>query len=280
MAARSAGDDAPRAAADAGATQPEARAVSYPDAARKHLFDLEDESYWFRHRNRCLVEVIRRFHAGGTVWDVGGGNGVVAAALERAGVAVTLVEPGAEGVRFARLRGVSNAVEARFEDLEQPPGSLPAVALCDVLEHIADDGGFLALIRRRLVPGGRLFLTVPALPLLWSANDVYSGHFRRYTAGTLRQELHRAGFRVEYVTYFFRVLVVPVLLLRALPSRLGLRRLRPAVTQREHVPGSCLRGWLDRALDREAEAIRRSAVLGLGTSLLAVAQAPDPAGER
>ena len=55
--------------------------------------------------------------------------------------------------------------------------------MLDVLEHIEDDAGALAAARDALAPGGRLLLTVPAMPCLWSRHDEANCHFRRYTRG-------------------------------------------------------------------------------------------------
>lgn len=247
--------------------------VSYPEEASSHCLSFEESSFWFRHRNRCLVEVVRRFHRGGTIWDIGGGNGFVSRALLDAGFDVVVVEPSREGAENAVRRGIPRVVCATFEDARFRPRSLAAVGLFDVLEHIEDDGGFLDLLRSRLAPAGRLFLTVPAHPWLWSSNDAFSGHFRRYTAGTLRELFTAHGFRVDYLTAFFRPLVLPILLFRALPSRLGLRRYSASAARREHSSGSGLLGAL---LEREVGAVRRGRTLSFGASLLLAASVVDP----
>ena len=35
--------------------------ISYPDEGNEACFAVEDESFWFRHRNACLVEMVRNF---------------------------------------------------------------------------------------------------------------------------------------------------------------------------------------------------------------------------
>lgn len=63
----------------------------------------------------------------------------------------------------------------------------------DVLEHIADSGPPSDEIPRVLVPGGRLAVTVPAMPLLWSQTDALAGHYRRYRR--MNRELCRRWFQ-------------------------------------------------------------------------------------
>ena len=132
----------------------------------------------------CIHAVIRLFPPAGTLYDIGGGNGFVALKLQSAGMDVALVEPGA-GARNAFRRGVRNVIQATMEDARFHPHSLPAAAAFDVIEHIADDVAFLRGIRERLVAGGRFYCTVPAIPALWSEDDVHAGHFRRYNRRTL-----------------------------------------------------------------------------------------------
>ena len=81
-------------------------------------------------------------------------------------------------------------------------GAYHLVALLDVLEHVADDRAALGGIARVLAPGGRVLLTVPANPWMWSAHDEAHHHHRRYTAATLREAAVDAGFRVELLSHF------------------------------------------------------------------------------
>jgi len=76
------------------------------------------------------------------------------------------------------------------------------VALLDVLEHVEEDRASLESIARRLKPGGKILLTVPAHPWMWSAHDVVNHHKRRYTKKGFRQVIEAAGLKVETLTYF------------------------------------------------------------------------------
>src|SRR4051794_12833929 len=144
------------------------RDISYPIAGNDACFSVEDSSFWFRHRNRCITAVLGRFPPAGALFDVGGGNGCVARAIQDIGLEVVVVEPGAAGVRNAVSRGVRHVVRSALEDIDLLPATLPAASLFDVLEHIRDDGGFLNGLHELLIPEGRLYLTVPAYQSLWS----------------------------------------------------------------------------------------------------------------
>lgn len=248
--------------------------ISYPDEGNLNCLSLEADSFWFKHRNRCIQSVVQRFSPPGALFDVGGGNGYVAMGLQRAGIPVILVEPGWRGVQNARLRGVKRLVCSTLEDAGFLHGSLPAVGAFDVLEHIQEDEEFLASVYQRLMPGGYLYLTVPAFQALWSADDDYAGHYRRYTLGGLRARLQRAGYKVIFSSYIFFMLPLPIWLGRTLPSRLGLRKQEEwARYQTEHSnqPG-LVGGLMDFLLGRELAVLRRGKSIPVGGSCLVAAQ--------
>jgi hypothetical protein len=67
------------------------RKLSYPEDGNEDCFELEDESFWFKHRNNCIIEVVKRFNPKDIFFDIGGGNGFVAKGLENNGVQTVLV---------------------------------------------------------------------------------------------------------------------------------------------------------------------------------------------
>jgi SAM-dependent methyltransferase len=249
-------------------------AVSYPNGGNQNCLSLEADSFWFVHRNRCILALLDRFPPPGIVFDVGGGNGYVAYAMQQAGYPAALVEPGWQGVWNARFRGVETLICSTLEGAGFAPGSLPAVGLFDVLEHIEQEARFLDTLHTLLVPEGRLYLTVPAYPALWSADDDYAGHYRRYHLGRLRARLNAAGFRILSAGYFFMLLPLPIFLVRAIPSRLGLRRQEAWDRyQAEHKSRSGALGRiLARVLDLELAYMRSGRALPFGASCLVAAE--------
>jgi SAM-dependent methyltransferase len=249
--------------------------VSYPEEGNALCFFVEDSSFWFAHRNRCVLEAMKLFPPPGTVFDVGGGNGYVARAIQESGFDVVLVETGLDGVQNAVKRGIRQVVRATLEDAGVMAETLPAVALFDVIEHISDDRDFLVRIHRLLIPGGRLYVTVPAYQWLWSEEDVLAGHSRRYTVPSLRRLLEEAGYRVELATYFFGFLPLPIFLRRVLPYRLGFAQKRlseDAVRSDHELRHPLARRILQMLTRRELSRIAEQHPLRFGGSCLAVLQ--------
>jgi SAM-dependent methyltransferase len=250
------------------------RGVSYPEDHNAACFLIEDGSFWFGHRNRCITTAVRRFPPVGFILDVGGGNGYVARGLMDAGYETVLLEPGADGAQNARRgRQLPIVINATLDEARLRAGSVPNIGLFDVLEHIDDDRSFVDHIFELIRPGGLLYLTVPAFNWLWSMSDVDAMHYRRYTRPSLEAVL--AGrFDVLYSTYLFQRLLPVSILVRALPYALGLARPRPASAyEADHAVGRRrLVDGLSRLLRHEVAAIADGRSLRMGSSLLVVAR--------
>lgn len=248
--------------------------VSYPAAGNADCFPLEEESFWFQHRNRCILELLRRHPPPGAIVDVGGGNGYVARAIQQAGHPVALLEPGREGAQNAKRRGIDPVICATLEGAGFLQHSLPAVGIFDVLEHMSDDVGFLRSLHALLVPGGMLYLTVPAYPFLKSQHDEVAGHHRRYSMGLLTQRLGAAGFHVGFQTHIFSFLPIPVFLTRTLPYWIGMEsNVNVARSQREHRKRRGILGaFSDWVLRRELACVRRGRPLPFGGSCMVAAR--------
>lgn len=65
----------------------ESARVSYPEGAHDGYYRFEESSFWFRHRNHCITALVGEHPPPneGTIYDVGGGNGIVSLALQHAG---------------------------------------------------------------------------------------------------------------------------------------------------------------------------------------------------
>lgn len=256
-------------------TTPDEVHVSYPESGAAAMRAVEESSFWFRHRNEVVATMLDRFAPGAEVWDVGGGNGFQAKALQDRGRRVVVVEPGTVGCQNAIERGVKTVIRASLESLHLDERSVGALTLLDVVEHLPDPVPTLTECRRVLTSDGSVLLTVPAFQLLWSAEDDYAEHQRRYTERLLREHVGTAGLRPVWSTFFFGALLAPIFVFRTLPYRL--RAARETREAREpdlshHEPGGVAQHVVDHLLARELRALRAGRSKSLGASLLMVAR--------
>jgi SAM-dependent methyltransferase len=172
-----------------------ARVVETLDTALEDIDGARSYNAWLFERARPNL--------GRRVLDAGAGVGTFSALAVAAGADVVAMEPEPE---FARI------LRERFADAEQVhvvEGTVAAVdssgfdsVICfNVLEHIEDDGVTLQAFWERLVPGGRLFLLVPAHPRLYGGYDRAAGHIRRYAKRPLSELIARAGFEIEMLRH-------------------------------------------------------------------------------
>ncbi|MDR2651598.1 MAG: hypothetical protein LBC68_04705, partial [Prevotellaceae bacterium] len=99
--------------------------ISYPEEGNDFCFKLEDNSFWFKHRNNCIVEVVKKYAPDKIFFDVGGGNGFTAKCLEDNGITTCLIEPGLHGCLNAKTRGLSNIICSTLETASFKTNSLP-----------------------------------------------------------------------------------------------------------------------------------------------------------
>ncbi|MDP9052841.1 MAG: bifunctional glycosyltransferase/class I SAM-dependent methyltransferase [Acidobacteriota bacterium] len=90
-------------------------------------------------------------------------------------------------------------------EVAETGGEMDTAVCLNVLEHIENEASALLAIRGVLRPGGRLILLVPNDPAAYGTIDREIGHFRRYTAQSLRDVLTGAGYTVDEILNFNRI---------------------------------------------------------------------------
>jgi 2-polyprenyl-3-methyl-5-hydroxy-6-metoxy-1,4-benzoquinol methylase len=194
--------------------------ISYPKEGNSLSFQIEEKSWWFQFRNKFIASYVMKYAPNATFWDIGGGNGFVSKELQENGITTILVEPGIEGANNASNRGLNHIFCATLEELHVNAAMIESAGLFDVLEHIENAHEFLSEINNSMQKEGKLFITVPAYNFLWSVDDDYAGHFKRYTLNSLNQTLDTAGFEMVKSTYFYSVLIIPIFFFRTLKQKI------------------------------------------------------------
>ena len=249
-------------------------ALSYPESGNLHCFQLEDKSFWFKHRNDCIAAAIKRFPPVGAILDIGGGNGFVTRRILDEGFDSAILEPGVTGALNAKLsRHIPEVICATIEEAGFPPSSLSAVGCFDVIEHIESDSSFLTLVHSLLKPGGVIYVTLPAHQWLWSLSDDYAKHYRRYNKNMV-YDLLTPRFEILYFTYFFEILVFPIYFFRTLPYRFQQNREdRLLSSGSEHgTEGGATVAIIKYFLRKELHALQRGDSRQFGSSCLCVAR--------
>lgn len=183
----------------------------------QHAFELLhtiEASWWYRGRAAVIRGVLARVHHPGAmqILDFGAGYGGMYEELALQGT-VSAFEPDKKAQEVVKTKHYQEVYDTEAAALSK---RYDLIGLFDVIEHIEDDRAFLLRAKTALEKEGRLIITVPAMPFLWSNHDVANRHFRRYTRATLRRVLENAGYRIEYLSFWNTLLFVPAALLRLL----------------------------------------------------------------
>jgi SAM-dependent methyltransferase len=223
-----------------------------------------------------LYSLISRYLSSGvstkTFLEIGCGTGFVLRMISQIpGIKASGSEIHLSGVKIASQR-VPHVEVFQMDALRMEFNQCyDAIGLFDVLEHLDDDIEVIRRIRKALVPGGILFVTVPQYPSLWSPQDTSAGHKRRYTQNALEKTVRQNGFQTLYCGSFF-CFIFPLYMV----SRLHKRIFHSDKSQMRSMSEFGIPSWLNTmftmicALDLAA--IRLGIRLPFGSSLALVAQ--------
>ena len=232
------------------------------------MAEIDGEHWWFAARRRivaALIEAQAPRRSGMRILEVGCGTGSNIPLLQGYGT-VDAVEPDDFARAFASDRS-GIAVKGGYlpDGVALDDGHYDFIVLLDVLEHIPGDLKALTALRRKLAPGGRLMVTVPANPWMWSAHDAAHHHQRRYTAATLATVFGQAGFRVRHRSHFNTLLfplIVGVRWLHKLTGKTG--------GDDDAMPSPRMNRLLEQVFGAERHVVaRRSLPFGVSLALVA-----------
>ncbi len=167
------------------------------------LSRVEDQHWWFRARREIATGILQALHLpeNAAILEVGSGTGGNLSMLSQFG-RLFAMEMDAEARALSDRRGIVKAEAGLLpEHIPFDDQRFDLIAAFDVLEHIEPDFETLAALRGRLAVGGKLLITVPAFPFLWSTHDESHHHKRRYRLKPLTRLVEHAGYRVLLASY-------------------------------------------------------------------------------
>ncbi|HKO82604.1 MAG TPA: methyltransferase domain-containing protein [Chitinophagaceae bacterium] len=168
-------------------------------------------------------------HIKGDVLECGAGIGSNAAFLNN-GMATTwvMLEPDANMAACLNSKLTNKELPANTEIFKGtiqdliPDRKFDVIIYIDVLEHIEHDALEITTAAKHLKTGGQLIVLAPAFQFLYNSFDKAIGHYRRYTAGHLKN-LAPSSLQPRQVIYldsmgFFASAANRLLLNQSLPS--------------------------------------------------------------
>lgn len=161
------------------------------------------------HHSYLLPRIARLLGTPKRVFDLGCGNGSIAAALHELGHTVTGIDGSASGIAQARAAYPHLALHqaSAYDDLAARFGQFPLVLSLEVVEHLFDPRRFAEVVFDLLEPGGTAVISTPyhgyiknlALALTGRMDAHFTalwdfGHIKFWSIKTLSALLEEAGF--------------------------------------------------------------------------------------
>jgi SAM-dependent methyltransferase len=235
----------------------------------QQMAELDERHWWYCARRKIIADLIRRetqLPKEGHILEIGCGTGHNLAMLSGFGH-VEGLELDEEARSLSEKRLGRKVMSSPLPELaEVPDRHYHLIGAFDVIEHIEDDHAALASIARKLRPGGKFILTVPAHQWMWSAHDVVNHHKRRYSKRGLKELIDSSPLKLERIGYF-NSLLFPF----AVAERVALR-LRGKEDADVTLPPAPLNAALEKVFACERYLVGRLP-LPPGLSLFAVASA-------
>lgn len=235
------------------------------------MANTEQHHWWFVGRRSILESVIKRLELQekANILEVGSGTGGNLKMLARYGkVSAIEMDKNARQIAIGKTDGFIDIKLGKFPyDIPVLQERFDLICLFDVLEHIEQDAETLVNLKGLLTENGRILVTVPAYPWLWSIHDEHLHHMRRYSRAELIFKANAAGLRASKLTYF-NTLLFPLAVAIRLKDKLFSRK----VASGTKMPPRAFNTFLAFLFSSERMLLRRLR-FWFGVSLLAVLEA-------
>lgn len=181
------------------ARQDETMLVAAYRRVSESYFDSSENDPRYLHFYKWIEQLLKQHVSGGTVLDVGCGDGVFLSTLSSEW-SKHGVEPSASGARLARQRNL--AVDCATLDTAKTC-EFDVVSALDVIEHVVDPHGFVSSLKRHVRKGGFVLLLTgdaDAYPARVAGSQWsylrWCGHISVFSRAGLRRLLESHGFEV------------------------------------------------------------------------------------
>lgn len=183
----------------------------------KEYFHLEREHWYFRARNKIIMDHIEKVVAENNklkILNVGAGTGFTSQLLEKYGQVKSL-EYDKACFDFVQEELDIDIDNGSILELPYSDDEFDLVCAFDVIEHVEDDQLGVEELKRVCKKNGSVVVTVPAFQFLWSKHDEVNHHFRRYRKNQLLQ-LFKGSGKLVYHSYYNFWLFPPIAFFRTL----------------------------------------------------------------
>ena len=185
---------------------------------KKIYYQIEDYHWWNISRRDIILKLIDPLiNDGMKVLDIGCSSGSLIDKLNcNNSLDIHGIDISSEAIKYSKNKGIRNTQTMNADKLKFKDKEFDIIIASDVLEHIENDNEALLEWKRVLKDNGFAIIFVPAIMALWSHNDIYSEHFRRYEKPQFLEQLISSGFNIKRSSYWNFTLFIPIFIFRRL----------------------------------------------------------------
>ena len=237
--------------------------------AYQEMAQTERTHWWFVGRRRIIRDTIERLELPHEprILEAGAGTGGNLKMLSELGDLTAMEIDDEARAHAAETSGITVIAGRLPNGIPDFKDGFDLICLFDVLEHVEQDTETLAMLGQHLKPGGKMLVTVPAYPWMWSSHDEVLHHFRRYTKQSLAKTIELAGLRQERLTHF-NAFLLPAAILARTASKFTRRQKAVGAD----LPPKPVNGLFKSVFSSETTLLRHTN-LSCGLSLMAILSA-------
>jgi len=168
------------------------------------------------YKSYLIEKILKTYEFKNPLLEIGCGTGEFIEMLKKYRFEGELIDINQDTIEHCRKKCKKLSLNVKvnkknFFDCESNK-KVNSIFMFEVLEHIENDEMALEKVNELLNQNGFFLMSVPAKQSLFSKEDAFQGHIRRYEREDLRNKLKKAGFKIElfwcynplpYITRFF-----------------------------------------------------------------------------
>ena len=145
--------------------------------------------YFRQFRDHLVKQYLEKYDFRSNMLDIGCGTGEILVLLKD-DYDIEGIDISEKAVKRCKQQGL----KATETDIFSATTKYNSILCLDVLEHIENDLNFLKQIKQILNREGKLLLLVPSGQ--YASDDIFVGHYRRYSREDLVDIFDKAGFEI------------------------------------------------------------------------------------
>jgi ubiquinone/menaquinone biosynthesis C-methylase UbiE len=185
----------------------------------RYFNEVEKHHWWWEGRRQLLKNSIE-LNENLRILDIGCGTGETITFLNDilSNPEIIGVDNSLLALNFVKARR-HQGVHCDAVNLPFISSSFDYILLLDIIEHIEKDSDVLEESKRVIKKKGKILITVPALPFLFSIHDSAQNHYRRYSRKQIRKLAEENNLKIIKLSYF-NFCLSPLIIFLRLMSRL------------------------------------------------------------